>query len=412
GVAVLATLLLATVFVRDADWVVVLCVLAAFGILSATLVGSRTLAGIVLAAVAVPLAGLRGLPWLGRSLSVNRPGLHWLPAVRTLGISALLVLVFGVLFASADALFASWVGVVVPDLSFDTAFLRAAVLVFVAGVTLAGAYLALNPMRTAVVDVPAGRPVRRTWEWLVPVGLVVAVFALFVAAQLTVMFGGHAYLHRTTGLTYAEYVHQGFWQLNVTTVLTLAVVGVAARHARRGTARERLLLRLGLGALCALAIVVVASALYRMDVYEQAYGFTRLRLLVSVFEGWLGLVLLLVVAAGVRLRGHWLPRTVMLSAAVTLLGLALANPDAMIAGHNLDRYQASGRVDTGYLGGLSADAVPTLAAAGTELSCMTAARPHADDWLEWNLGRSLADHRSGNRRDVPTLDLCAPSTGP
>ena len=45
-----------------------------------------------------------------------------------------------------------------------------------------------------------------------------------------------------------------------------------------------------------MTIVVVVSALHRMALYEEAYGFTRLRLLVSVFEGWLGSVVLLVMA--------------------------------------------------------------------------------------------------------------------
>ena len=102
--------------------------------------------------------------------------------------------------------------------------------------------------------------VRRPFEWLVPVGIVVALFAAFVVAQLAVMFGGHAYLQRTTGLTYAEYVHQGFGQLTVATLLTLAVVGVAARKASRATASDRLLLRAVLGLLCLLTLVVVASA--------------------------------------------------------------------------------------------------------------------------------------------------------
>lgn len=46
-----------------------------------------------------------------------------------------------------------------------------------------------------------------------------------------------------------------------------------------------MLLRVLLGLLCCLTLVVVASALYRLHVYEQAYGFTELRLLVSFFEG-------------------------------------------------------------------------------------------------------------------------------
>ena len=60
-----------------------------------------------------------------------------------------------------------------------------------------------------------------------PVLLVDAVFLVFLAAQATANFGGHEYLERITGLTYAEYVHQGFGQLTVATALTLGCVRLA-----------------------------------------------------------------------------------------------------------------------------------------------------------------------------------------
>ena len=100
---------------------------------------------------------------------------------------------------------------------------------------------------------------------------------------------------------------------------------------------------------CLLTLVVVASALHRMDLYQDAYGFTRLRLVVDLFEGWLGLVVIGVLVAGIGLRGAWLPRVALLSGAALLLGLAIANPDAWIARHNVDRYQATGKVDWSYL---------------------------------------------------------------
>jgi two-component system sensor histidine kinase BaeS len=386
---VLGLLLVATVFVRDAEWVVALCLLAAFAVGVCVLTEGRSLPGLLASAFAIPLAALRGLPWLGRSLArTGRPtSTRWVPAVRTLGVSVLLVLVFGLLFASADALFATWAGALVPDVTLDTFFLRSVVLLATAGLTLTGVYVALNPPQVERLAMPEARAVARRFEWLVPVGGVVVVFSVFVAAQLTVMFGGHAYLRRTTGLTYAAYVHEGFGQLTVTTLLTLIVVGVAARKASWNTVRDRLLLRAVLGALCVLALVVVASALYRIHVYEQAYGFTRLRMLVSFFEAWLGLVLLLVIVAGVLLSGRWVPRAVLLTGAATLLALAALNPDAYIARQNLDRYQETSKVDAGYLAGLSADAVPTLATSGLTQPCTTALDGREDDWLEWNLGR-------------------------
>jgi hypothetical protein len=235
--------------------------------------------------------------------------------------------------------------------------------------------------------------VAHRYEWLAPVLLVDGVFVVFLTAQATVVFGGHGYLERTTGLTYAEYVHQGFGQMTVATALTLLVVWAAARKAARSTAADLAWLRGSLGLLCVLTLVVVASALYRMHVYQEAYGFTRLRLLVDVFEGWLGLLVLGVLAAGVTLRAAWLPRAALLSGAGLLLLLAAVNPDAWIAQHNVDRYQATGKVDWSYLQSLSADAVPVLATLPSDVvQCALAGHESSDDdWLEWNLGRQRAE---------------------
>jgi hypothetical protein len=389
--ALLCLLLISTVVLRDAFWVVALCLLAAFAVASAALADARSVTGLLASWAAVPLAALRGLPWLGRSVRPRGLSMSWLPALRTALVSVLLVVVFGALFASADAVFADWADSLLPHLTATTAVLRGFVWAVVAGVTTAGVYVAVNPLRVERLALPPGTPVARRFEWLVPVVLVVAVFAVFVTAQAAALFGGHAYLRRTTGLTYAEYVHQGFGQLTVATLLTLGVVAAASRKASRATAQDRLLLRLALGALCGLALVVVGSALYRMHLYEQAYGFTRLRLLVSVFEAWLGLLVVLVLVAGARFRAGWLPRAALLSGAGFLFALAAANPDAYIARHNLARFEQTGRVDWGYLAGLSDDAAPTLSTLPADLRGRVAHvdRSH-DDWLEWNLGRARA----------------------
>ena len=84
---------------------------------------------------------------------------------------------------------------------------------------------------------------------------------------------------------------------------SVIVVSAAARKARLTTAADRWWLRGSLGLLALLTLVVVASALHRMDLYQDAYGFTRLRLLVDLFEGWLGLVVVAVLVAGIGLRG-------------------------------------------------------------------------------------------------------------
>jgi two-component system sensor histidine kinase BaeS len=391
----LCILLGATTLVRDADWVVLLCLLAGATLCISGLTGGQTLGGFVLSGFAWPLAGLRGLPWLGRTLGRTlgeTTGFGRRAAlVRTLAWSVLGLLVFGALFVSADALLAEWSSRLLPDLSLGSFVIRGFLAVAVSGAVLAASYLGLNPPRVDTHG-PPPRTATHRFEWLAPVLVVNAVFAAFLVAQAAVIFGGHDYLRRTTGLTYAEYVHQGFGQLTVATALTLLVIWAAARKVPREASADRLWMRISLGLLCAQTLVVVASALHRMNLYQDAYGFTQLRLLVDVFEGWLGVLVLAVLAGGVALRTGWLPRFALLSGAVALLGLAAINPDAWIARHNVDRYADTGRIDWTYLRSLSDDAVPVLGGLpADQRRCALADRTAAtDDWLEWNLGRARA----------------------
>ena len=95
-----------------------------------------------LGALAWPVAGLRGLPWLGRTLRALGGGKNSVAVVRTVILSGLAVLVFGVLFATGDAIVGHWLDLVLPDLK-DSVLLRTFVAVAVGGVVLAAAYLAL-----------------------------------------------------------------------------------------------------------------------------------------------------------------------------------------------------------------------------------------------------------------------------
>ncbi len=392
--AVLALGLASFTVLRAAEWLTVLAILAIVLLGATALTGARGFLSFLGGVAAWPLSALRGLPLLGRTIAAtSRVSILW-PVVRTVAISLVALVIFGGLFASGDAVFGSWAQAVIPDLAWDSLVARFFFGFVVGGVVLAASYLAINPPRVDRLVAPPARPVTRLWEWVVPVGVVVALFVAFVVAQAAALFGGHDYVRRTTGLTYAEYVHQGFGQLTVATVLTLLTIAVAVRKAPRATSRDRLVLRVVLGVLCALTLVVVASALHRMDLYQQAYGFTVLRVLVDGFELWLGLLVVMVLVAGIRLSGTWLPRAALLSAVVFLLVGGLANPEAWVAQRNIDRYHATGKLDPYYLESLGPDAAPTiLAGLPTDLAtCITADQPDVrdDDVLSWNLGRSRA----------------------
>lgn len=394
--AVLCLGLGSLVILRDAEWLAVLAVLSAGILVTTTVTDAKRFLPMCASGAAWVLSGIRGLPLLGRTMAAttNRRAL-W-PILRTGAISLVALVVFGGLFASGDAVFGSWVRTLLPDVQVaDTLVLRAFVWFVVGGVVLAACYLALNPPLVEKFALRPGRKVTRQWEWLVPVGVIVSVFLAFVVAQASAMWGGHAFVRSTTGLSYADYVHQGFAQLTIATALTLATIALAVRKAPQSTVRDRLLLRVMLGALSVLTLVVVASALYRMSVYQQAYGFTVLRVLVDAFEVWLGILVVLVMIAGVRLSGRWLPRAALATGAALLLGLGLANPEAWVAEQNIERYELTGKLDVAYLATLGADAIPAVVeglprGVAQCVVAMQSSDGESDDWLGWNLGRDRA----------------------
>jgi len=177
------------------------------------------------------------------------------------------------------------------------------------------------------------------------------------------------------------------------------VMAVAGRLAPRETPADRLWIQVLLGLLCLFTLVIVASALSRMWAYEQAYGFTQLRLLVSVCELWLGVVVLLIMIAGIDLRrpSRWLPGVVVGAAVAALIGIAVLNPDRFIAERNVTRYATSGTIDVSYLGTLSADAVPALMRLPEPLRACALDGIYrdlfsdtGDEWRQWNYGRDHA----------------------
>ncbi len=356
--SLLAAGLVAMLAVRAAEGLAVLAVLAAAGVFLAGVTGARTFRGFLLSGIAWPTASLRGLPWFGRTLRLvgargrgpvlarTRSCRSW--ASRSSGCSS------PARTGPSPAGWTRWSRTPAsttpssaassPSRSSRSRWARPTSPATPPGST-----------RRAPPGPRRGRP-GSGWRPLLVVDL---VFLVFVVAQARVVLGGHDYVRRTAGLSYADYAHQGFGQLVVATALTLLVIWAAGRRVGPG-ASDRRLFRVAAGLLGVLALAVVASALARMAVYQDAYGFTTLRLVVTVFEGWLGLVVLAVLVLGVLGLASWVPRLALLTGATALLGLLVLNPDAWVAERNIDRYQESGWLDAAYLGGLSDDAVPVL----------------------------------------------------
>ena len=379
-----ALLLVSAAVLRDAAWVVVPALLGALALGSLAVAGGRTWAGVGRGLVAAVVRSPRGPGLVVRGAisavpAGSAPPLR--PIARGAGLAAILLTVFGVLFVTGDAAFAQLAVDTLPTTrDADVLVLRAVVLV--AAVALAGG-LALA--RLAGPRDHAGPPRRRlaSSEWLVALVALDLLVAAFVGVQLAVLFGDERHVLTTAGLTYAEYARAGFVQLLVAAALTLAVAGAALRWSPPG---RRTAIRAALGVLCALTLVVLASALHRLDLYQDAYGATRLRLAAHAGILLTGALLALVLGALAIARFAWLPRAVTATVALALAGFVAVNPDLRIAERNLARAE----VDEAYLRELSADAAPALPRRLVD-------RPEPDGLFGWNLARRHA-------RAVPSSD--------
>ncbi|MEU3773430.1 DUF4173 domain-containing protein [Streptomyces sp. NPDC032472] len=353
--------LLAVPALRDAGWPTTLALLAAVLTGALALQGSRTWVGVLLSPLGLADSLMTGVRWAWTGLRSRSSGVdrtRWVPVTKAVGVAAVLLVLFGALFASADAAFADLLSGLTPEVSVGDGPVRLALFAVGTVLALAIARTAAAPSHWDRIRPAPGKPRSRV-EWALPLVVLNLLFAGFNAVQLAVLFGGYDKVLRSTGLTYSEYARQGFWQLLWATLLTLAVIALALRWAPRAGAGDRRLVRAVLGTLCVLTLVVVASALRRMDLYVEAYGLTRLRVSVAAMELWLGLVIALIMAAG-AFGARWLPRAVAGSAVVAVLAFGLLSPDGMVAENNADRFHRTGKIDLAYFQSLSADAVPAL----------------------------------------------------
>jgi len=367
--------------VRDAGWVVAVDVTAAWLAASVAAVGSRK------AALVAPFAGLSDL-----STVMPRGAGRLAPALRGAFLGGFLVVPFAALFLAADAAFAE-LGGRIPFPSGESLPLRALIFAVVLAAAL-GLALAARQSRAPTEQRERGRltPV----EWAIPLTLLVALFTAFVAVQVAVLFGGRDHVLETAGLTYAQYAREGFWELLLAGALTLTVIAAAVRVAGTPRPRHAILLKALLGALCALTVVVLASGLHRLHLYEDAYGLTRLRLTGEAVALWLGAAFVLVAVAGVvRSVRARLADVAAAGSAVALVAFSLINPDALIARRNIEHWHETGRIDVWYLSELSADALPELTRLPQPLrvrALLELSEELAEDepWSSANLGRARA----------------------
>lgn len=252
-------------------------------------------------------------------------------------------------------------------------------------------------------------PVRRggATETLVILIAVDVLFTLFAVVQVLYLFGGADTL-AAVGMTFSDYARQGYFQL----VGVVALAGLLLLGAHEVMGRTRAFVVAAM-ALLILTGLILASAAFRLGLYQGAYGWTELRFFVAASIVWLAacVTLAVILLAGDRMR--WLPHGLAISATVVTLLVSALGPQAFVMDQNLARVLDPRLVAPGGHAGLDLeygltlgdDAIPALVAAlgalpaGERMTLLSrlhlrrealALEATTEGPLSWNLARQRA----------------------
>jgi hypothetical protein len=266
------------------------------------------------------------------------------------------LLIFGLLFASADAVFKDLFSELT-NLStlWQTIFSPRILLTALFSVALSGMLFYVVSDSDKPADAQVAKKAYNT-ELTVMLGMVNILFFTFVIIQAVYLFGGHNVV-LGSDISYAEYGRKGFFEL---VWVAIGVFGLGFVLKGWDLLRTHKLNMMLLYALIAQVSIIILSALRRLSLYEEAYGFSELRLYAHLFVFFIVIAFALLVMA---LQRKWLDTTFLYRLVLLGIGYVLLvnviNVPALVARQNLANPPQNGQVDYNYIMSLSPDALPS-----------------------------------------------------
>ena len=267
-----------------------------------------------------------------------------------------ILIVFGWLFAQADAVFAEFVKKVLDIEPIDVwRLFRTLVITLFAGSLF---YVVASRAHSLVERTRVPRNLDSVVVSIV-LALVNILFAVFLFFQFKYLFGGAEFVLEGN-ITFAEYARKGFFQLcwvvGLAAVMLLAIYRSFVTHGRSWSVTILQSVLIGQ------VIVVAASALKRMNLYQSEFGLTVMRLHV---EWFIYFIIVLLVFAGVSLIARLTFRhfyyTALILGVVALTILISTNVDYMVAKENVRRFVDDQKsMDVRYINELSMDVLPAI----------------------------------------------------
>lgn len=163
----------------------------------------------------------------------------------------------------------------------------------------------------------------------------------------------------SASINYAEYARQGFFELLVVSVINIAIILISKRLETKDNEKDFNYINIMNVLMVFLTIIIIVSSFLRMNLYEAAYGYTTLRLLVYVTLMTETILMIPTVMyifnSNVKIfKAYFI---IMLCSYVITNYM---NIDYMIARRNVNRYYINEKIDLDYLKNYGYDNIPVL----------------------------------------------------
>lgn len=277
--------------------------------------------------------------------------------IRGLGFAVLAIVVFILLFTSADQVFQEYV-----ENIFEMETLLRILSVFVIAIGLVSVFGKLFLSRPhEKTDKPVRTARLGTIEVSILLWSVNIIFFLFLLVQLVYFFGGDQNISYA-GLTYSKYARKGFFELLTVGVIAFLLLWKAEQEVVKREHKHTVAFQAASTVMIAQVLLVLVSAFMRLMLYEEVYGFTVLRFYSHAFTIWLGIVfVILLVKVLVDHRENTFAFRVFVSAVAFAVALNIVNPDAFIVRENFELWVVKGKpADEAYIARLSDDIMPAV----------------------------------------------------
>ena len=263
-------------------------------------------------------------------------------AVCFTGIIALIVIG---LLCSADNEFAKLFSTIFKDINiFNVSELTGRIIsIIIAFFYFAGFFMNMldkeNGLKEFEKDEKTGKKESYTIRMMITV--LNLVYLVFCFTQIKVLF-------TEQNIKYSEFARKGFFQLMIVSLINIVMILKANAKNLKETNKQRKYKKAMCVAMVIFTLVIIISAFARMSLYQQNYGYTRLRVLVD--SALITEIILLIPTLVYILKNNInLIKTYFVIIVTMYCIVNFINIDKIIVKNNIERYKETGYIDLDYL---------------------------------------------------------------